>query len=141
MNILQKIRRNTPISRALLLMLAFSFLVLPLASWSSYGHSMQTTSQTDTTMEMSSNNSIIHCHPPSNNSNKEGSGKNCCDNVGSNQNCNNCPNSCTSTVFISFNSKNINQFINHYQVALNNQPGISSRRITPPFRPPITFLS
>lgn len=141
MNILQEIQRTTIINRVLLLLLMLSFLLLPLAYWSSYGHSMQTSSQTNDAMEMSVDISMINYHHQSKNMDQQGCGKDCCKNIGSNQNCKDCPNSCASTVFFLLNSDNINQIINNNWIVQSNQSSISSRRIVPPFRPPRTLLS
>ncbi len=141
MSILHKIRRKTLFSRVLFSALMISLLLLPFASWSVSNHGKQTTSQSNDAMEMSSGVSMNHCHHQSENSKTKTCSKNCCNDVESHQNCNNCPNSCMSTVFISFDSENISQFINYYVNVLNFKSAISSRRITPPFRPPITLFS
>ncbi len=141
MSILYKIRKNTVISQVLLLALVFALFLLPFASWSAFEHAKQTTSQTDNTMGKSANFGMINCHhQPS--SNYEGAcTKSCCDNPETNQNCEDCTNGCLSTVFISIDLKNIYQLINYYRIVQNFQSAISSRKITPPFRPPIIFLS
>jgi hypothetical protein len=141
MNILHKIRSNTVISQVLLLTLIFSLLFLPLTSWGASNHGMQTTSQSDDAMEMSTNVSITNCHHLSSSSNEAVCLNSCCDDSEINQNCKDCTNGCISTVFISTASESISQFINHYGIVINFQSAISSRKITPPFRPPITLLS
>lgn len=137
MKVLHLIRRKSAISQALVLTLVFSLLILPLASWGAYGSSMQTSKA----MEIGSDVSINYCYHQSNNIDLQGCEKNCCNDDGPDHNCNNCPNSCASTVFISFYIDSINLLINHFGDALSFQPSISSRKITPPFRPPITLLS
>jgi len=141
MNILQEIRRTTVFGRALIVLLTFSFLLLPLTSWSSYGHSMQTSSQTSDAMKTSVNISMTDCHHQSKSMDQQGCGKDCCKNIGSNQNCKDCPNSCAPTIFFSLNSDNINRILNSHEAAQSIQSSISSRRIAPAFRPPITLLS
>ena len=141
MNILHKIRKNTVTSQALLLTLVFSLFLLPFASWSASNHGMQTTTQPDDVMEMSADFSMINCHHKSSTSYEDACSKSCCDNPETNQNCEDCTNGCISTVFISIDSENICQFINQYRIAHNLQSAISSRKISPLFRPPITILS
>ncbi len=141
MNILQKIRRGSVSSRALLLTLAFSLLVLPLASWGLFENTMNTTSYTDDVMEMDSSAHMTNCHQHPKNNNQENCKKHCCDNVESNQSCNDCSNSCVSPVFFSLKSESFNKFINGHRFVQSLQSTISSRKTSPPFRPPITFLS
>lgn len=141
MSILHKIRRKTLFSRVLFSALMISLLLLPFASWSVSNHGKQTTSQPNHAMEMSSGVSMTNCNHQSKNINQENCGKNCCENLESNQNCKDCPNSCTPPVFFSLISDSLNQIINSHRVVQNIQSAISSRKITPPFRPPITLLS
>lgn len=141
MSVLQKIREKKVISRALLCTLVFSLLLLPLATWSAYGHMMQSPSLSHDTMELNADVSMNHCHHQSEDSNTNTCSKNCCNNFESNQNCNNCQCSCMFTVFIYINSDNANPFLKNYGIVLKSQSAITSRSTTPPFRPPITLLS
>lgn len=141
MSILQKIRRGSVSSQAILLMLAFALLVLPLASWGLFDNTMKTTSHTDDVMEMDSSTHMTNCdHHPKNN-NQENCKKNCCDNVESNQSCNDCSNSCISPVFFFLKSESFNKSINGHRFVQSLQSTTSSRKTSPPFRPPITLFS
>lgn len=137
MNVLHLIRIKSAISQALALTLVCSLIILPLASWGAYDAFMHINEKMDAGTDVGMNN----CHLQSNDIDLQGCEKNCCNDDGPNHNCENCPNSCVSTVFISFYIDSVNQLINHYGDALNFQSTISSRKITPPFRPPITLLS
>jgi len=141
MSILHTIRRTTLFSRIILSALIFSLLLLPLVSWSSFEHTMQSSSHSGNKMEMSADFSINHCHQIPNNIDQQGCSENCCNDMGSGHSCKDCQNSCTSTVFFISNTKNLYQFISNHEFIQNFQSAISSRKTTPPFRPPITLLS
>lgn len=141
MNILHKIRRNTVTSQALLLTLVFSLFLLLFASWSASNHGMQTSTQPYDAIEMSADFNMINCHHQTRNMDQQECGKDCCKNIGSNRNCKDCPNSCVPLVFFSLKSESFIQFINSTKFVQNLQSTISSRKIPPPFRPPIPLHS
>ncbi len=141
MSILHKIRRKTLFSRVILPSLILSLLLLPLASWSSFEHTMQSSSHSGNEMEMSADVNMNNCHQISNNIDQQSRTKNCCKDIGSGHSCQDCQNSCTSTVFFISNTKNLNQLISNLGFIQSFQSAISSRKISPPFRPPITLLS
>ena len=74
MNVLHLIRRESAISLMLALTLAFSLIILPLASWGFYDASMQT----NVKVEESTYVDINNCHFPSNEIDLQGCEKNCC---------------------------------------------------------------
>ena len=140
-NILQIIRRKVVISTALLLTLSFSLLLFPLASWGLYNNTMNSTSHTDYVMKMDSSVRMTNCDQHHNSVSQENNKKICCDNVESNQSCNDCSNSCVFPVFFTLISESFNKFITGLSFVQSLQSTISSRKTSPPIRPPIALLS
>ncbi len=101
---------------------------------------MQTPTQSSDSVEVEVDNGMIHCHHNSIN-NDSICKDNCCNDIELDQGCKDCTNSCTSTTHIYFDSVNISQFISNFIVMYDFRFTFSSRKITPPFRPPITTLS